>query len=73
MIVLGEIQMQDKSGKNWVFSLWVAMSLVASATEMPESWPTQANLLPSAEKLTEWTQPPPYEMKNKSYNDSRKF
>ena len=48
----------------WVFSLWVAMSLVASATEMLESCPTQANLLPSAEKLTEWTQPPPWKSKN---------
>ena len=53
IIVLGEIQMQDSKGKNWVFSLCVAMSLVASATEMLESWPTQANLFPSAEKLTE--------------------
>ena len=48
----------------WVFSLWVAMSLVASATEMLESCPTQANLLPSAEKLTEWTQPPPWKSEN---------
>ena len=54
----GEIQMQESKGKNCVFNLCVAMSLVASATEILASWPTQANLFPSEEKLTECTQPP---------------
>ena len=54
----GEIQMQESKGKNCVFNLCVAMSLVASATEILASWPTQANLFPSEEKFTECTQPP---------------
>ena len=38
----------------------MAIPFVASATESDESCPTQASLLPSAEKLTECTQPPPW-------------
>ena len=62
--MLGAIQIQDRNGKNLVLKLKTAFSLVASATEMLESCPTQANLLPSAEKLTEWTHPPPLKKEN---------
>ena len=40
----------------------MAIPLVASATERELSCPTQANLVPSALKLTEWTQPPPWRL-----------
>ena len=58
-IYLSVIQVRVSRGSRSVLSFITIMSLVASATEMELSCPTQASLDPSPEKLTAWTQPPP--------------
>merc|ERR1711874_632721 len=53
-------QVRVSIGSRSVLSFITIMSLAASATEMELSCPTQASLLPSPEKLTACTQPPPF-------------